>query len=98
MYPEIQTRAQKELDNYLGSTRLPDHEDREHLPYCQALLMEVLRWRPAVPLGIPHRLMVEDWYDGYHLPAGSMIVPVSTSLRLVARSESLPIECLVCVS
>lgn len=78
MHPEVQVKAQEELDNYLSLTRLPDLEDRDYLPYCQAIFMEVLRWRPAVPLGLPHRLMVDDQYEEYHLPAGAMIVPVST--------------------
>ena len=79
MYPAVQTKAQEELDKLLGLARLPELDDRESLPYCQALLMEVLRWRPAVPLSIPHRLVVDDQYNGYHLPAGSLIVPVRVS-------------------
>ena len=76
MHPDVQAKAQAELDGLLGMTRLPDLDDRDSLPYCQALLLETLRWRPAVPMGIPHRLMVDDVYNGYHLPAGSLIIPV----------------------
>lgn len=76
MHPAVQIKAQEELDQLLKGTRLPELEDRQLLPYCQALLMETLRWRSAVPLSIPHRLMVDDFYEGYHLPAGSLIVPV----------------------
>lgn len=76
MHPSVQRRAQEELDGIVGSDRLPDHEDLAFLPYVQAVLLEVLRWRPAVPLGIPHRVMVEDEYDGYRIPKGSMIIPV----------------------
>ena len=31
--------------------RLPTFEDREHMPYVNALVKEVLRWNPSVPLG-----------------------------------------------
>ena len=79
MYPDVQAKVQEELDTIIGLSRLPELEDRSRLPYCQATLMEVLRWRPAVPLGIPHRLMVDDQYQGYHFPAGSLIVPVRSS-------------------
>ena len=24
--------------------------------------------------GVPHRLMMDDEYDGYHLPAGALVV------------------------
>ena len=83
MHPEVQAKAQAELDNHLGLARLPELEDREHLPYCVATLMEVLRWRPATPLGVPHRLMVDDYYDGYFLPAGSLVVAVRISSSFV---------------
>ena len=79
-YPRVQAKIQAELDKIVGPTRLPELEDRDLLPYCQATLLEVLRWRPAVPLGIPHRLMVDDRYDGYHFPAGSLIVAVRMTL------------------
>ena len=78
MHPTIQTKAQAEVDKLLGGARLPELADRDSLPYCQAVLLEVLRWRPAVPLSIPHRLMEDDAYGGYHLPAGSLVVPVGT--------------------
>ena len=77
VHPIIQKRAQHELDLVVGSDSLPTCDDLQHLPYCQALFLEVLRWRPTLPLGIPHRLMVNDEYNGYQIPAGSMVVPVS---------------------
>ena len=76
MHPDVQAKAQAELDGLLGMTRLPELDDRDSLPYCQAVLLETLRWRPALPLGVPHSLMVDDVYNGYHLPAGSLIIPV----------------------
>ena len=76
MHPDVQAKAQRELDDCLHIARLPGFEDREHLPYCVAVLMEVVRWRPATPLGIPHRLTKDDYYDGYFLPAGSLVVAV----------------------
>ena len=77
-FPHIQRKAQQELDRVLGSKRVPDHDDFDALPYCRALVMEVLRWRPAVPMGIPHRVSVDDEYQGYHIPAGTIIIPVRT--------------------
>ena len=76
-HPAVQRKAQQELDQVLGSSDLPTTNDLQSLPYCQALLMEVLRWRPTLPLGVPHRVMIEDEYEGYRIPKGSIIVPVS---------------------
>lgn len=45
------------------------------LPYCRALLKEVLRWRPVAVLGgTPHASTEDDIYDGYRIPKGSTIL------------------------
>ena len=51
LYPEAQRKAQAEIDNVVGSHRLPDYSDRNLLPYCEAFYREVNRWHPANPLG-----------------------------------------------
>lgn len=49
-HPEVQKRAQDELDRVLGGSRLPVMADREALPYVTALIREVYRWVPVAPL------------------------------------------------
>lgn len=49
--PNVQTKAQDELDTVIGRERLPTFEDRPGLPYINAICREILRWRPVVPLG-----------------------------------------------
>jgi len=54
--PTVQSRAQAELDAVVCSNddttaRLPTFADRECLPYVNAIVKEVLRWNPSVPLG-----------------------------------------------
>lgn len=51
MYPEVQKRAQREIDTVIGHERLPTIEDRDQLPYLNALCTEVFRWNPTIPLG-----------------------------------------------
>jgi hypothetical protein len=41
LHPEIQAKAQAELDAVVGNHRLPGYDDREHLPYIDALCKEV---------------------------------------------------------
>ncbi|KAF9449658.1 cytochrome P450 [Macrolepiota fuliginosa MF-IS2] len=72
-YPDIQKRAQRELDSVLGLNRLPDLSDQAQLPYLSAI-MEVLRWNPIVPLGVPHFTDEEDVYEGYYTPKGSIVI------------------------
>ncbi|KAK0463550.1 cytochrome P450 [Desarmillaria tabescens] len=74
LYPEIQNKAQAELDTVVGHTRLPNFDDRPQLPYIDAILLEALRWNPVVPLGVSHRSVKDDIYRGYHIPAGATII------------------------
>ncbi|KAH8998286.1 cytochrome P450 [Lactarius hatsudake] len=75
LYPEVQRKAQTEIDQVIGNSRLPDFSDQDALPYVQAVLKEVLRWHPVTPLGVPHMVRVSDIYEGYYIPAGSIIIP-----------------------
>ena len=51
LHPEIQTRAQEELDAVTRRERLLTLNDRPRLPFVDAICKEVLRWRPIIPLG-----------------------------------------------
>jgi cytochrome P450 len=50
-YPEVQAKAQAEIDSVVGQDRLPEFSDRLDLPYVNALVLEVLRWQPVGPVG-----------------------------------------------
>ena len=51
LYPEVQRKAQAEIDAVVGSDRLPSWRDRDDLPYVDALCKELLRWLPVAPIG-----------------------------------------------
>ncbi|KAF8889559.1 cytochrome P450 [Gymnopilus junonius] len=72
--PDIQRKAQAEIDRVVGTNRLPDFEDRASLPYIEALYREVLRFAPPIPLGLPHALTEDDYYKGYYIPKGDTVV------------------------
>ncbi len=38
LFPDIQAKAQAEIDAVVGNDRLPGFHDREHLPYINALV------------------------------------------------------------
>ncbi|KLO17594.1 cytochrome P450 [Schizopora paradoxa] len=92
MYPDVQRRAQEELDRVVGSSRMPTFEDRERLPYIDAILKEALRWQPPVPLGVPHRVMEDDTYNGYRIPKGSVVIANLWQMGRDARTYSDPLE------
>ncbi|KAF9475163.1 cytochrome P450 [Pholiota conissans] len=74
-HPTVQKKAQEELDRIVGADRLPNFDDEASLPYVQAILREVARWRPVTPLSIFHATNSDDVYNGHYIPAGTTIVP-----------------------
>lgn len=74
LFPEALKKAQSELDQVVGSGRLPSWEDEKNLPYVRALVKEVLRWRPVNKFGMPHCTSADDWYEGMFIPKGSVVM------------------------
>jgi cytochrome P450 len=58
LYPEVQKKAQAEIDAVIGPNRLPDFEDRSSLPYINAMVKELMRWHLVAPLG---RSFLSSW-------------------------------------
>ncbi|CUA68280.1 O-methylsterigmatocystin oxidoreductase [Rhizoctonia solani] len=73
MHPDIQAKAQAEIDSVLRGTRLPEISDRESMPYMECILKEVFRWKHTVPLGVPHVSTQDDTYKGYFIPSGTLV-------------------------
>lgn len=88
MYPEIQRKAQEELTRVVGRDRMPTVEDRQSLPYVNALILECLRWHAGIATGIPHRTAKDDIYKGYFIPQNTTILFNSWNLSLHAEDGS----------
>ncbi|KAF9533207.1 cytochrome P450 [Crepidotus variabilis] len=73
-FPEVQRKAQEEIDSVVGNDRLPTMNDRPSLLYVEAIYREVLRWMPALPLGVAHGTSADDVYEGQHIPRGASII------------------------
>ncbi|XP_032179964.1 cytochrome P450 2F2-like isoform X1 [Mustela erminea] len=78
-YPEVAAKVQAELDAVVGRTRTPRLEDREHLPYTNAVLHEIQRFISVLPLGLPRALTRDTHLRGYFLPKGTFVIPVLKS-------------------
>lgn len=75
VFPEVQIKAQEELDRVVGNARLPVNTDKGTLPYIEAIVKETHRWHPIAPIGLPHASTQEDVIRGYRIPLGSLIIP-----------------------
>ena len=69
-FPEVQCRAQAELDAVVGRARLPTFSDAPRLSYVRAIIKEVIRWRPAIRLA-DHAATEDGLYEGMFIPKGA---------------------------
>jgi hypothetical protein len=49
--PEVQTKAQEEIDRVCYNNQIPNFDEADSLPYVTATVLEVLRWTAIVPSG-----------------------------------------------
>jgi len=73
-FPEAMEKAQREIDAVIGSSRSPHWDDSPRLPYVNALVKEVFRWRSvAIIGGQPHSPTQDDEYNGWLIPRGAWV-------------------------
>ncbi|KAK1959937.1 cytochrome P450 2C31 [Colletotrichum sublineola] len=83
MYLATSLRAREEIDRLCTdgeSLRLPRMSDLSEMPYVAAMIKEVLRWRPTVPIVPPHQLTEDLEFDGHFIPAGTCFLINSIGL------------------
>ncbi|GAA6033612.1 hypothetical protein JCM8097_001483 [Rhodosporidiobolus ruineniae] len=82
LHPSVAATAQAELDRVVGSTRLPSFSDQKDLVYCQAVVREMMRWRTVIAGGLAHASTEDDWYEGYFIPKGTIILANHWAIHL----------------
>lgn len=83
--PDCMRRVQRDLDETVGRGRLPTLDDRQRLPYVEAMLRESLRLDTLVPSNIAHCALEETTVGEYVIPKGALVVTV---LESVHRDDS----------
>ncbi|KEZ41967.1 Podospora anserina S mat+ genomic DNA chromosome 4, supercontig 4 [Scedosporium apiospermum] len=74
VFREPMLKAQAELDAVIGPSRSPHWDDSPNLPYVNAFVKEVFRWRSvAIIGGQPHAPTQDDTYKGWLIPAGTWV-------------------------
>jgi len=72
-HSEIQERLHAEIDSVVPRDRLPGLDDRRQLPFTEAVILELLRIKTTVPLGLPHETLDDTHLNGYFIPKGTMV-------------------------
>ncbi|EKM49100.1 uncharacterized protein PHACADRAFT_214509 [Phanerochaete carnosa HHB-10118-sp] len=85
LYPKFQQKAQAFIDRACDG-RLPDFSDYHSLPYVHAILKEILRWNPVIPLNLVHVSTEDDVYDGYDIPKGTFVLSNTWYINLASVS------------
>ncbi|THH19118.1 hypothetical protein EW146_g1988 [Bondarzewia mesenterica] len=73
-HPDVQKKAQEELDRVVGRDRMPTIEDEKDCPYCRAIIKEVERCHNPFWLGTPHVNTQDFTYKGRFIPKDTVII------------------------
>ncbi|KAK2685540.1 hypothetical protein QWA68_015482 [Fusarium oxysporum] len=79
-------RAHAVLDAVVGRDRLPRFSDRSSLTYIDAIVSELLRWRPISPGGVPRRADKQDDFKGIRIAKTAMVL---TNAWSIGRDEAV---------
>ncbi|KAK7176067.1 hypothetical protein R3I93_000358 [Phoxinus phoxinus] len=81
-HTHIQEQCQREIDEVLGAREHVTYEDRNAMPFVQAVIHEGQRVGDIVPLSVFHTARTDTQLQGYSIPKGTIIIPyLSSALR-----------------
>ena len=70
---DVQKKIQKEIDDVVGRG-VPSRDNRAGLLYTEAVIMEVMRLYPVVPMGVPHMTYRATQVSTQPLPGGTFVM------------------------
>uniref|UniRef100_A0A8C0TKJ6 Steroid 17-alpha-hydroxylase/17,20 lyase n=1 Tax=Canis lupus familiaris TaxID=9615 RepID=A0A8C0TKJ6_CANLF len=71
---KLQKKIQEEIDQNVGFGRIPTMSDRSKLILLEATIREVLRIRPAAPMLIPHKAIVDSSIGEFAVDKGTSVI------------------------
>ncbi|XP_069069018.1 cytochrome P450 2J2-like isoform X2 [Pleurodeles waltl] len=78
--PEIQGKVQQELDAVFGDSQIIHYEDRQKVPYTNAVIHEIQRYCNIAGLGVPRKCIKETTFQGFHIEKGVIVIPNLSSV------------------
>ncbi|XP_078462766.1 cytochrome P450 1A1-like [Lampetra fluviatilis] len=73
IYPDIQKKLQKEIDEKIGGNRAPVSGDRSSLRQLEAFITEMFRHSSYLPFTIPHSTTQDVVLDGFFIPRDTCV-------------------------
>lgn len=74
-HPHIQRRLQDDIDSVIARESFPTLKCESRLPYVEATILEIFRWRTMAPLSIPRATSSDSVLGGYYIPEGALVLP-----------------------
>lgn len=72
-YPDYARKLQGEIDLVVGKSRKPNLNDRDNMPFTKAFILEVNRYTSEVPLALPHKVLHDVRFEGYHVQKNTLV-------------------------
>ncbi|KAK7281972.1 hypothetical protein RIF29_10396 [Crotalaria pallida] len=73
MNPHVMEKAQKEVRSVVGERRVVAESDLHQLQYMRAVIKEIFRLHPPVPVLVPRESMEDITIEGYKIPAKTRV-------------------------
>ncbi|XP_059583628.1 cytochrome P450 2J1-like [Alligator mississippiensis] len=73
-------RVQAEIDTVIGQSRQPAVDDRDNMPYTNAVVHEIQRMGNIVPFNLPRLTTSDTTLAGFHLPKGTVLISSLTTV------------------
>ncbi|XP_077785804.1 cytochrome P450 2J5-like [Podarcis muralis] len=91
-HPDIQDKMHKEIEDVIGSAHSICYQDKKKLPYTNAVIHEMQRFKFATFLGFPRQCTKDFKLRGFLIPKGTIIFPDLRSVLLDPTRWETPAE------
>ncbi|GCB79664.1 hypothetical protein scyTo_0017931 [Scyliorhinus torazame] len=85
-----ETKVHDVIDSVVGKERKPTLEDREEMPYTNAVIHETQSFGNIVPISLPHETYRDTEVMGYTIPKGTTVIPNLSSAMFDENIWSTP--------
>uniref|UniRef100_A0A670K3G9 Uncharacterized protein n=1 Tax=Podarcis muralis TaxID=64176 RepID=A0A670K3G9_PODMU len=91
-HPDVQDKMHKEIEDVIGSAHSICYQDKKKLPYTNAVIHEMQRFKYVSFLGFPRQCTKDFKLHGFLIPKGTIIVPDLRSVLLDPTRWETPAE------